>query len=182
MTCAISLLYIKLPCYFCSLCELLKDALCAFDKSPEFCHFLTFGLHRIFQCHHDFLAQVSWFVFPWLWWTLTKINLREEMLYFILHFMVQFITEGSPGRNSKKKPGDRNWSRSRGRMLITGFLFLACTDTFMIESMPIYLGMALWAMLWPFHNKEQLIKRLTIHPQNFDGSNFQLSLHHSWDL
>lgn len=142
-----------------------KGCLVCFWQAPRILSLPYFWFHWKFQCHHDFLAQVSQSVFLWLWWTLTKINLREEMFCFILHFMVQFITEGSQGRNSKKKPGDSNWSRSHAGILITIFLSLAYTDTFILESMPIYLGMALCAMLWPFHNKEQLIKHLTTQPQ-----------------
>lgn len=38
------------------------------------------------------------------------------------------ITEGNHGRNSRRKAGDRNWSRNHGEMVLNDLMSIPCSD------------------------------------------------------
>lgn len=58
---------------------------------------------------------------------MSKSNLGEERIYLADTPVLQFISEGNQGRNSRPEPGGKNWSRNHG-----GNRLLACSVYFLM--------------------------------------------------
>lgn len=75
----------------------------------------------------------------------TRNSGREENIYLTGYT----TSQGSQGKNSRKRPADRDWSKNKENCF-TGFLFTTCLAYCIIKSRTSHLSMTLPTARWSF--------------------------------